>query len=91
MLALDSAWIEALWSEQGEHWTIERELLAASLEVQHATLRVLVRAFGGKGSKAPEALQVPRPQRAAPVLPVVSPLALGRLAGGKHKAVSSGR
>jgi hypothetical protein len=61
------------------------------LEVQHATLRVLVRAFGGKGSRAPEPLSVPRPEGAKPPLPVVSPLALAALAGGEHKAVGNGR
>jgi hypothetical protein len=59
--------------------------------VQHAILRVLVRATSGKGARVLDALEVPRPGAAKPVLPVVSPLALAALAGGERKGVNDGR
>jgi hypothetical protein len=90
---MDSAWVEALWLSLDEHWTVERELLAAILEVSHQTMLVLLAAHSKRGTKLPEPVRVPRPEQPKVPLPTISPLEFAMLSGlgAERKGVTRGR
>lgn len=48
----------------GVEWGWREELLATAVELQHATVRVLLGAYSAKRAKLPPALEIPRPYTA---------------------------
>lgn len=63
LLSLDAEMFEAVVTATDEHWPLQLELAATSLEVAHAHLLAFVAVHSEKGTKLPDPLTVERPGR----------------------------